>query len=78
MKEEFRKKNTFVIRIENTYAKDINMDEITGLPMTDKSDKCAHGYGLKNIMRIAHKYYGDIQVEADGEKFILNIMIMLQ
>ena len=29
-------------------------------------------------MRIAHKYYGDIQVEADGEKFILNIMIMLQ
>ncbi len=74
----FRKKNTFVIRIENTYAKDIHMDEITGLPMTDKSDKCAHGYGLKNIMRIAHKYYGDIQVEADGEKFILNIMIMLQ
>ncbi len=38
----------------------------------------AHGYGLKNIRRIAQKYNGDIRIDVEEGRFCLSIMVMLQ
>ena len=48
------------------------------LPATDKDNAQAHGYGLKNIKRIAEKYYGGINIEPADDTFKLNIMMMLE
>ena len=54
------------------------LNEATGLPITSKSDTTKHGYGLKNIKRIARKYNGDIKISIKNSRFVLNIMMMLR
>ena len=76
--KSFRKKNAFIIEVSNKCDERVSINEITGLPISSKDNEIVHGYGLKNIKRIAQKYYGDMQISTDDGKFILNIMMMLQ
>ena len=73
----FRKKNTYIIEITNSCTGRI-ISEPEKLPATDKGNAQAHGYGLKNIKRIAEKYYGGINIESADDTFKLNIMMMLE
>ena len=73
----FRKKNAYIIEITNSCAGRITV-EPGKLPATDKDNAQAHGYGLKNIKRIAEKYYGGINIEPADDTFKLNIMMMLE
>ena len=45
-----------------------------GLPVTDKSDKMNHGYGMKSIKQIVEKYNGNLQISADDNIYRLEIM----
>ena len=59
-----------VIQISNTYMKDfINLTE------SSKEDKENHGYGLKNIQRIAERYDGRVVYEQKEQWFCLSIQL---
>lgn len=59
------------LRIAN-YCLNINMKD--GLPVTDKSDKEFHGFGLKSISYIVKKYGGIMKIEFKDNVFALNII----
>lgn len=65
------KGNFIIYQVENyTLA---NQD-FTDLPKTTKRDKSRHGYGLKSIRRIAHKYNGTMTVGIKDHWFRLTVM----
>lgn len=37
-----------------------------------------HGYGLKNIRRVAGKYHGELTVNTEGDMFEANVILFLQ
>ncbi|AFA50065.1 sensor histidine kinase [Acetobacterium woodii] len=76
--ESFRKKNTYLLMVENSYGGSIEMDETSGLPLTSKDDGNFHGMGLINLREVAKKYYGDIEIELTEDRFQLTIMIMIE
>lgn len=59
------------LRIEN-YCLTIDMKD--GLPVTSKSDKEFHGFGLKSISYIVKKYGGIMKIEFKDNVFALNII----
>lgn len=70
----WRRKNVYMIKIENNYKNKIILGE-NNLPVSTKKEGC-HGFGLANIRKIAQKYYGDIDISCENSRFILNIMLM--
>lgn len=46
-----------------------------GLPVTTKSDKANHGFGLKSIRFIAEKYGGNMTVAVRDGRFMLDIVM---
>jgi sensor histidine kinase regulating citrate/malate metabolism len=47
------------------------------LPQSTKTEN-EHGYGLLNIRKVAHKYFGEIDITQKGNEFKLGIMLMLE
>lgn len=65
--------DTVFIQIEN------DCDEVTfrdGMPVTDKSDKRYHGFGVKSIFHIVGHYGGTAKVYLKGGKFVLDILFL--
>ncbi len=58
---------------ENYYAGELDFD--AGLPVTTKSDKRYHGFGMKSIKLLAEKYGGWVSVNASDGVFNLNILL---
>ena len=73
----YRKKNAYMLEITNRISKNVEIDSETGLPETTKQDKANHGYGLVNIRKVAQKYYGDIDISQEENKFTLMVMLMI-
>ena len=73
----YRKKNAYMIEVENCINKRVEIDDETGLPETTKQDKDGHGFGLFNIRKVAGKYYGDIDISQDENSFKLTVMLMI-
>ena len=73
----YRKKNAYMIEVENCINKRVVIDDETGLPETTKQDKDGHGFGLFNIRKVARKYYGDIDISQDENSFKLTVMLMI-
>lgn len=75
----FLKGNLFFMEISNDFSGGISIDKETGLPVSHKRDKGAHGIGMSNILRCAKKYRGDMDIsisEAEGrKKFHLTVMM---
>ncbi len=61
------------IQINNYYEGELKMQD--GFPVTSKSRKYYHGFGLKSIRSIAVKYGGDISIDTENGIFSLQIMI---
>lgn len=74
----YRKKNAYLIEVENRSLKKAVISEETGLPETTKEDKTAHGIGLAGIRRIARKYYGAMELEQQADHFRLTILLMVE
>lgn len=58
----------------NYYAGDISFDE-RGLPLTDKTDKENHGFGMTSISSVVEKYGGDVTIEAKNGLFKLDVLL---
>ncbi len=73
------KNNTFIVNVKNRTGTEFFIDKDAGIPYSSKRED-GHGYGLKNIQNVAHKYNGDIEIrrESDGSHitFILNVMMI--
>lgn len=67
--------NILVIQVQNYYETSLQFEQ--GLPVTTKSDRQEHGYGMKSIRHIAEKYGGTITVDAKEQIFTLQILIPL-
>ena len=74
----YRKKNAYMIEIQNSISKVVRIEEETGLPETNKKDKDNHGFGLVNIRKVAQRYFGDIDIEQTDNSFKLSIMLMVE
>ena len=70
-------KNFVTINIENYFEGNIVFDE-KNLPITTKSDKNFHGFGLKSIRYIVEKYKGNIEINTTKETFRLSILLPLK
>ncbi len=74
----YRKKNAYMIKIENSYKGNILIDDVSGLPVTTKERNKRHGLGLSNIKSVAQKYHGDIDIDYDEKHFILSVMLIIK
>ena len=73
----YRKKNAYMLEVTNCICKKVEIDDESGLPETTKMDKSRHGFGLINIRKVAQKYYGDIDISQEDNRFTLIIMLMV-
>lgn len=68
-----RKRNLFaLITMKNYCSNDLNFKD--DLPVTTKDHSYEHGYGMKSISSIVHKYNGELSVSVDHDIFTLNIL----
>ena len=66
-------KKSFVV--VNTYNYFAVRPEFDGkFPVTTKSDKTMHGYGIRSMQMICNKYGGELSVGTEGDQFVLNIL----
>ena len=63
------------INSHNYYSGDVHMEH--GLPVTSKTDKNYHGFGVKSMVMIVEKYGGSISFDARDQIFNLNILLPL-
>lgn len=74
----YRKKNAYMIEIENTSKRKAILNEDSGLPVTTKGNEQIHGFGIANIRKVARKYKGDIDIEQGEKSFKLSVMLMIK
>lgn len=63
------------IHIENYLDREVSLSD--GLPLTTKSDKGYHGFGVLSIRHIVEKYHGEMNIRTDDHMFRLDILIPL-
>ena len=61
-----------IIQEENYFDGTITFED--GLPMTTKADKGYHGFGMRSIRMIVHKYKGELNTYTADGVFHLNIL----
>ena len=64
------------IHLENSCSRPPDFQD--GLPVTDKADKDFHGFGVRSIRYIVHKYDGQLRMRAQGGLFVLDILLPAQ
>ncbi len=57
---------------ENYFAEPLKFSG--DMPETTKGDTAYHGYGLKSVKLLAEQYGGDIHIETEGDRFILDVL----
>ena len=68
-------KNILITTVINSYDGELIKDK-TGRILTRKPDKSTHGFGLRSIEKIVHKYHGSVVIENTQEEFkIIFILI---
>ena len=65
----------YFIKCQNTFTGQLDIDKNSGLPLTKKKNRSAHGIGLSNIKRCAEKYKGDMDFSAENGEFTLTVML---
>lgn len=68
-----RQRGFLTVQVENTYAAAVQLRD--GMPVTTKSDRRFHGYGVKSIFATAEKYGGTAAIETKDGLFRLRILI---
>lgn len=69
-----RRDDLIVIRTDNYFVGKLNLDA-DGLPRTTKGDENYHGFGMRSIQALVHKYEGFLYVTAEENVFCLSIVI---
>lgn len=61
------------IHLDNYCREPVRFED--GLPVTSKKDRENHGFGLRSIRHIAEKYYGEVVLKNQEERFILDLLL---
>lgn len=69
------KNNMLVIQEENYFDGELTFQD--GLPQTIKPDKNYHGFGMRSIKMIVHKYDGEMTAFVTDDIFHLNIIFSM-
>ena len=72
----FQKGGLVNIQVENYCEQKPTM--IGDLPLTDKADKVNHGFGIKSIRYIAHKYGGHFTINVTDKTFCLLVTLPVE
>ena len=67
------RKSFLFIHAENYYSGSLTFAD--GLPQTTKENKDYHGFGMRSIRALVEKYGGDLQLSAQDQIYILDIML---
>ncbi len=62
-----------LIHLENRCSRPPEFQD--GLPVTDKADKNAHGFGVRSIVYIAGKYDGEVYMRQKNGNFCLDVLL---
>jgi len=65
--------NMFMLQLQNYYNGVLSFED--GMPLTTKTDKTQHGFGVKSIRYLAEKYGGTMTVNAKDGIFTLQILL---
>ena len=65
--------NMFMLQLQNYYNDVLSFED--GMPLTTKTDKTQHGFGVKSIRYLAEKYGGTMTVNAKDGIFTLQILL---
>ena len=68
----YKKSNDFVIDIKNT---SINNPLVDNPNFNTTKEDCGHGFGMRSIMNIVNKYYGEITYDYSYRYFSVQIRI---
>lgn len=71
--EVYKRQSFIIIRFENYFDDDLIVKN--SVPVTTKSDKARHGYGIKSIRYTAEKYHGNVSIKKENNWFVINIII---
>jgi len=66
-----RKGDIWIINSSNPISDPVLMKD--GRLMTSKSDRHAHGYGIESMRRVLDKYFGDMNIVIEEDKFVLTL-----
>ena len=66
--------NNFRLYIENGYIEEPK--KIGDKFISRKREEKEHGWGIENVKEIVEKYNGDMKIEYQDKKFIVDIMFM--
>jgi len=61
-----------LVHLENTFSQKIKI--VDGIPMTDKDDINAHGFGIKSMKNIVEKYKGNMTITLKDNLFLLDFL----
>ena len=70
------KNNAFLIIVQNSYEGALVIDSESGFPISDKEDRESHGFGIRNMKKVAEKYYGMIDIIQTGKEVELTVMMI--
>lgn len=74
--QAFLKNSVFMLIVSNSFEGKLLTDPADGLPYTTKKGD-GHGIGLKNMLRVAKKYMGDLSFEQNGSEVTVGIMLQV-
>ncbi len=66
------KDDMVIVSAENFYIGNAELSD--GLPVTTKTDKSNHGFGMASMRMIVRKYGGEMIIDTDGDIFKLTIL----
>ena len=73
--QAFRKNSIFMLIISNSFEGKLPINP-DGFPYTTKKSG-GHGIGLKNMLRVAKKYMGDLSFEQNKNEVTVGIMLQI-
>lgn len=76
IKSDF-KKGYYFLTISNPVFESVNFKGRNQL-VTSKENKTLHGLGVPNIIRAVHKYEGTVDISAEENRFVLEIVMHLK
>ncbi|OFQ97551.1 sensor histidine kinase [Alloscardovia sp. HMSC034E08] len=66
-----------IIESSNFFAEHVQISEDTDLPVSNKTDKRFHGFGMKSIAAVANDYEGNVDVCADNRAKVFEIRVVM-
>ncbi len=71
-----RKMGMILVHCENAYSGALQFED--ALPITTKTDKRYHGYGLRSVRLLVERYNGSMKIHTSGNVFALDILLTIK